>query len=166
MSPSDSITVTTWFFTSISENSPSVSFANASVFLLSACAAFLFRRFLHCVDSLLCPRLQLFLDFFNGLWCFFRAQASHPSVFSVSSILSRLFVSSLSFLWTSFFGVVIVNVAITHLWSLPMSIMSLASASLLYFRCFLSIMMLSIASHLLSGICSSFVSHGSFCTSC
>ena len=28
------------------------------------------------------------------------------------------------------------NVAMTHLWSLPMWIMSLASASLLYFKCF------------------------------
>ena len=62
-------------------------------------------------------------------------------------LLSRLTVSC--FLFTSlrleiFPGIDIVKVAMTHLWSLPMRIMSLASASLMCFKCLLFVSMYSI----------------------
>ena len=46
-----------------------------------------------------------------------------------------LFRASLFLRWPTFFGVVIMSVAMTHLWSQSTWIMSLASASMLYFRC-------------------------------
>ena len=61
-SSSDSLTVSTSLFTSISENSPPASFASASVFTISACAAaFFVSSFFLCFDSIPCLRLPLFL---------------------------------------------------------------------------------------------------------
>ena len=115
-------------------------------FLTFACvAAFLVSAVFLCFHSILCLRLQLFLDFSMISWYLFSSSGfSSPVFFSVWSPLSCFVVSSLSFKflrWPSFFGVVIMNVATTHLWSLPTRIMSLASASLLYFKCLLLIVM-------------------------
>ena len=104
---------------------------------------FLFHRFFL---SIPCLRLQLFSLIFSMIswYLFFELRLLFPSFFA-SLILSVMFCClELFFLILrepSFFGEVITNVAMTHLWSLPMWIMSLASASLLYFKCHLLIMM-------------------------
>ena len=82
-SSSASLTVSTLFLTSISENSPSASFASASVFSLFACAAaFLFRRFFFALTQFFVCGFSFFLSFFSMIsWYFFRAQASHHQCF-------------------------------------------------------------------------------------
>ena len=85
-SPSVSLTVATSSFTSISENSPSASFASASVFFffffhfLLVMLFFCFGGFFFALDSLLCLPLQFLLQYFN---VFFGLKLLIPSVFSV-----------------------------------------------------------------------------------
>ena len=110
-------------------------FANCS----SCCCGFLFRLCFPCFTF--CLRCGIicggaFFFFFkknlNDLLVFFRAQASRLPCFSAWSRSSYWIVSCflLVFLiWMFFSSMVIMKVAMTHLWSLPMC-MSLASASL------------------------------------
>ena len=132
--------------TSISESPPPASFASASVFTLFACAAvFLFHRFFFALTQFLICGISFFFDISNHLLVsFFELSFFFPVFCQCVSVCSFFLVSSLSLFVLrepSFFGVVITNVAMTHLWSLPMWIMSLASVSLLYFKCLLLIMM-------------------------
>ena len=82
----------------------------------------------------------VFLYCFNDFFVFSSSGNSILMVFAVCELLSRLTVSCFLFISLSlefFPGIDIVKIAMTHLWSLAMWIMSLASASLMCFKCLL-----------------------------
>ena len=97
---------------------------------------------------------SVFLVFFNDLLVsFFDLKLLIPSFFQFDPFCRVLLSRACLFIlrWPAFFEAVTMNVAMTHLWSLPMWIMSLASASSLYFMCLLLIMMWSICFSFPSG---------------
>ena len=101
-------------------------------FLLIFCLCF-------CIFAF-CLRCCLFcVGFFSLISLYvFSSPGSPTSIFfRLRDIVFSFFVLQ----WLLFSGVMIVKIAITHLWSRPMWIMSLASASLLYFKYLLSVKM-------------------------
>ena len=121
-------------------------FASASV--ISAVFSFL------CFRSVSAATAFAFIFSMISRYLISNVDSSSPTLLSACFGLFCFVVPSLSLFdsWgLSWFGVLITNIAMTHLWSLPMWIMTLASASLLYFRCLLLIKIQSICFSVPSG---------------